>query len=141
MGAPRRRGGTKRKRSGGRSYARALKRPEWKAKRARIVERAGNRCEWCGRSGEILQVHHGYYGKDENGVKRPPEEHPDDTLWALCDYHHLQAEAARAGLYYQLAKIHPKHHWRIRQLLLDVQELIASEQEELLEQRSVVIEG
>ena len=78
------------------------------------------KCSWCGNEDAELQVHHGYYARK----RRDPHEYPTKTLHSLCDKCHERAEAAKASLYYELAKIHPKHHWEVRRLLREVQKLI-----------------
>ena len=108
-------------------YEETLRNPRWQKKRLGVLERAGWRCEWCGGRDEELQVHHGYYGKTAEGERRKPWEYPDESLYCLCDSCHEKAESARAGVYFQLAKIHPRFHWDVRRLLLEVQELLASD--------------
>ncbi len=53
-----------------------------------------------------------------------PWEHPSDTLYSLCDTCHERAETARASIYLELGRIHPRHHFELRRMLKEVQELI-----------------
>ena len=101
------------------------------------MEQANWACEWCGNRDENLQIHHGYYGKGDNGKRRDPWEYPDSTLWTLCDTCHEKAESARAAIYYEIAKIHPKHHWELRRFLHEVQALIEEDPSDL-KNRNVV---
>lgn len=66
----------------------AVLRSEWwtKTVRPKILERAGGRCEYCGKSAE-LQVHHLTY-------KRLGEERPSDVM-ALCERCHEIADRYR----------------------------------------------
>ena len=117
------------------SYSETLQDPRWQRKRLSVLERAGWLCEWCGAAESPLQVHHGYYGKT-GGRLRAPWEVPEDVLYCLCDPCHERAELARQSLYLELGRIHPKHHWHVRQLLHDVQRLI--EQDDSILQQAVV---
>ncbi|MFN0060516.1 MAG: hypothetical protein ACKVX7_18820 [Planctomycetota bacterium] len=79
-------------------------------------------------------MHHGYYGRErvapaQGGPKqrRAPWEHPRETLFSLCDTCHERAEKARAALYFEVGRIHPRYHWEVRRVLKEIQELIARE--------------
>jgi 5-methylcytosine-specific restriction endonuclease McrA len=61
-------------------YAEHLDSPEWAEQRARVVRRAGGRCQTCGRA-KRLHVHHRTYG-----VRR--SERADDLI-VLCEDCHL----------------------------------------------------
>ncbi len=110
------------------SYTSVLQDPRWQRKRLQVLERANWRCEWCGDGRQNLQVHHGYYGKTD-GKLRSPWEVPDNVLYCLCDPCHEKAELARQALYLELGRIHPRHHWHVRQLLQEVQRLIEQGEE------------
>ena len=60
----------------------------WKNKRAPVLVRAGGRCERCGRTGCVLEVHHRTYERFGG------EELPSD-LEALCPACHAKADAER----------------------------------------------
>lgn len=70
---------------------------DWKQIRARILERAGNACEWCGaKNGEahpktgskvVLTIAH---VRDH-----APEDAGDDNLAALCQRDHLRHDQTR----------------------------------------------
>ena len=40
------------------AYDLLLERPEWKAYRLKVLAEKGEKCEWCGSTNKILQVHH-----------------------------------------------------------------------------------
>lgn len=74
------------------AYQELLKRPEWKKRRAEIIELAGCRCEDCGRclvGCEVcdhhesfvkqLEVHHRHYVRG-----RKPWEYPDVAFLCIC---------------------------------------------------------
>lgn len=72
--------------------------PDWKQTRARILERAGNRCEWCGaengephpRTGStvVLTIAHLDHDHENHAVT-------DDRLAALCQACHLGYDHSR----------------------------------------------
>lgn len=67
-------------------YAELLESPEWKARRAEILERDGHRCTHCNASRKVLQVHH------RNGYVwgRKPWDYADEDLQTLCiDCHQM----------------------------------------------------
>ena len=109
------------------SYKKRLANPRWQRRRLEVLERAGWRCEWCGRGDEELQVHHGYYERE----RHEPWRYDSMTLYALCDGCHERAEKARAAVYRKLGYIHPKHYWAVYHLLKDAEELLASDVEAL----------
>lgn len=115
---------------GKRSYATALTDVRWQRKRLLVLQRSNWRCEWCGDAGKSLEVHHGYYGKT-NGKLRDPWQIPSEVLWVLCPSCHDKAEVARQALYLEIGRIHPKFHYQVRHLLLQVQEAIERNPEEL----------
>lgn len=59
-------------------YDKALKSPQWKAKRKVILERDNYTCTKCGCK-DKLQVHHTYYLRD-----KMPWQVPDSCLITLC---------------------------------------------------------
>ena len=59
-------------------YSRKLNDPRWKQKRLEIIERAGGKCEGCGRRGP-LEVHHCAYLPG-----REPWDYDADLLMAMC---------------------------------------------------------
>jgi 5-methylcytosine-specific restriction endonuclease McrA len=61
------------------TYAEYLRTPEWKARRSRVLTRAGHRCELCNASGR-LEVHHRTY-------ERYAQEMLQDLI-ALCSICH-----------------------------------------------------
>lgn len=60
-------------------YREYLESPEWKATRAKALERGDNKCAVCGRT-DTLEVHHNTY--DRIGAELPTD------LVVLCNYHH-----------------------------------------------------
>ena len=61
------------------SYSEKLKDPKWKEKRLEILKRERFKCEGCGKSGTVLDVHHQYYCSN-----REPWEYPNWNFVALC---------------------------------------------------------
>lgn len=118
------------------SYKTLLQDARWQKKRLEVFNRAGWVCEWCGDDENNLQVHHGYYPKNEKGKMADPWEAPDDVLYCLCKDSHEQAEVLRQAIYLELGRIHPKHHAHVLRLLRQVREVIA-EDPELLEEMEV----
>lgn len=106
------------------SYKTLIQDPRWQRKRLSVLSRANWHCEWCGVGDKSLQVHHGFYGKT-GGQLREPWKVPEEVLWVLCDSCHERAEVARQSLYLEIGRIHPRHHFHVRQLLQQVQEAIA----------------
>lgn len=84
------------------SYFELLKDPRWQRKRLGIMEKDGFTCVSCGDDDQTLNVHHGYY---EFGLT--PWEHPDNTLWTLCETCHGRAQEALRVLKRELGKTHP----------------------------------
>lgn len=62
--------------------------PEWEATRARIRERAGDRCEKCGAPNGLLGIQCGCAHLDQN-----PENNADGNLKWLCRGCHLRHDA------------------------------------------------
>jgi len=87
----------------GTDYFDQLKDPRWQKKRLQILERDNWTCVNCGGTESTLHVHHGCYIRD-----RPPWEHPDDTLWTLCEECHEVADEFRHDGRLMLGRIHPK---------------------------------
>lgn len=84
------------------NYSDLLKDPRWQKKRLEVLERAGWRCEACGRADSTLHCHHGYYEKN-----LLPWEYDSLTLWCLCEgCHELTADYLR-DVYFEIAHINP----------------------------------
>jgi hypothetical protein len=66
-------------------YSEQLQRPEWRAKRLRILKRDGGRCTKC-KTKKSLHVHHLKYISGKMAW-----EVPDDYLVVLCAKHHEEA--------------------------------------------------
>lgn len=75
------------------SYYELLKHPKWQAKRLRILERAGFKCELCVRDDITLHVHHTIYRKG-----RKPWEYDDSELLCFCEECHGHNEEHRVEL-------------------------------------------
>jgi hypothetical protein len=87
-----------------RSYSEKLRDPRWQKKRLQVMEKAGFRCERCGRADRTLDVHHGFYARGLD-----PWDYPDDTLWCLCSEEcHPYIQSLLEGVHRALATIHPK---------------------------------
>jgi 5-methylcytosine-specific restriction endonuclease McrA len=84
------------------SYSEKLKDPRWQRVRLHVLERSGWKCEGCGATTTTLHVHHGYY---ERG--REPWEYDSQTLWALCEECHEDAECRKRDFQYEAAHLHP----------------------------------
>ena len=82
------------------SYYELLKHPNWQRKRLEIMQRAEFACEYCGATGETLNVHHAYYEKDLR-----PWEYPDSSLHCLCEKCHCKFQALYTELKRQLGRI------------------------------------
>jgi len=115
-----------RKKMSAAAYRKKLQDPRWQRKRFDILERASWRCEWCGTDEVNLQVHHGYYARDAE-----PWEYPDDIFYCLCDGCHGKAEDLRRALQFELARIHPRHHECVCDLLRQVQAAIDEDPSQL----------
>lgn len=73
-----------------REYAKLLRRPEWRARRAEILAERPPRCQRCKRKNGPLSVHHIDY---DFGVK--PWDYSDDDLEVLCRGCHRKADRER----------------------------------------------
>ncbi len=118
------------------TYRQKLQDPRWQKKRLEVMNRADWRCEWCGTdatSGRTrgLQVHHGWYGRDVE-----PWEYELEVLYCLCDGCHEAAETVLRVARCELARIHPRHHEHVVELLRQVQDVIADD-ESLLKKTNV----
>ena len=121
------------------SYREKLRDPRWQRLRLQILDRSDWSCEWCGSKATKgksrgLQVHHGWYGRDVE-----PWEYESDTLYCLCDSCHEQAETDRRVVYCELARIPPRFHRHIRDLLVQMQSLI--EEDESLMSQAIIERG
>lgn len=68
-------------------YQLLLQMPEWKEKRLQIIKRDGYRCQWCNTTNN-LQVHHKWYCKTKNGLRRNPWDYDDNVFMTLCGHCH-----------------------------------------------------
>lgn len=82
------------------SYYELLKHPKWQAKRLRVLERAGYRCQLCADDETELHVHHTIYRK---GAK--PWEYEDHELQSLCKDCHAARTRTRADIDALLGRI------------------------------------
>ena len=73
------------------AYELLLERPEWKAYRLKVLAEKGEKCEWCGSTNKILQVHHKFYLKYPNGKHILPWEYNINCLLVLCNDCHTKA--------------------------------------------------
>jgi 5-methylcytosine-specific restriction endonuclease McrA len=71
------------------NYRTYLKSPEWQAKRAACIERAGGKCQLCGKPSDRLHAHHNTYA--QLGSER------DADLIALCRECHQRYHKSRKG--------------------------------------------
>jgi 5-methylcytosine-specific restriction endonuclease McrA len=68
------------------TYSEKLRDPRWQRKRLTIMQRAGFKCEACGRTQETLHVHHLIYTRGD------PWEVDDRYLECLCSTCHAARE-------------------------------------------------
>lgn len=73
---------TKNKKS---NYGELLKHPNWQKKRLEVMQFANFKCQLCGESEKMLNVHHSKY---EKGKK--PWEYPTNALICLCEDCHTK---------------------------------------------------
>lgn len=73
------------------AYDLLLERPEWKAYRLKVLAERGEKCEWCGSTNKILQVHHKFYLKYPDGKHILPWEYNINCLLVLCKDCHIKA--------------------------------------------------
>lgn len=73
------------------AYDLLLERPEWKAYRLKVLAERGEKCEWCGSTNKILQVHHKFYLKYPNGKYILPWKYNINCLLVLCKDCHTKA--------------------------------------------------
>lgn len=73
------------------AYDLLLERPEWKAYRLKVLAERGEKCEWCGSTNKILQVHHKFYLKYPDGKYILPWEYNINCLLVLCKDCHTKA--------------------------------------------------
>lgn len=71
------------------TYAEKLRDPRWQKKRLQVMERAGFKCDDCGREDQPLNVHHRQYFKG-----REPWDYEDGQLACLCDECHAEAHSS-----------------------------------------------
>lgn len=70
------------------NYGEMLRDTRWQQLRTVKLTEANWRCEKCGDSKEILNVHHTYYARDEHGTLRPPWHSAKKDLQVLCETCH-----------------------------------------------------
>ena len=73
------------------AYELLLKRPEWKAYRLKVLAERGEKCEWCGSTNKILQVHHKFYLKYPDEKHILPWEYNINCVLVLCKDCHTKA--------------------------------------------------
>ena len=73
------------------AYELLLERPEWKTYRLKVLAEKGKKCEWCGSTNKILQVHHKFYLKYPDGKHILPWEYNINCLLVLCNDCHTKA--------------------------------------------------
>lgn len=93
-------------------YAAKLTDPRWTAKRDFIKERAGRRCEDCGKASSSLEVHHCYY---IYGFE--PWEYPYDALRSLCRECHVKRPREEFRVRGMAARLKTNELLRIRESL------------------------
>lgn len=86
------------------TYAEKLQDPRWQRKRLEVLERAGWKCESCGKADAVLHVHHGRYAKG-----REPWEYSANQLYSLCKPCHVSAEVEKQFAYGALAGVSPQY--------------------------------
>lgn len=84
-------------------YEALLQRPEWKAKKKRIIKRDGCCCSRCGCTDRPLQVHHKYYLNYPDDTKVFPWQYPDDALITLCPDCHKKAHSNHKPKVYHIS--------------------------------------
>ena len=83
------------------TYRKLLRKPQWKRKRNKILDRDGHRCQYCGRRTN-LQVHHKYYEKYPDNTFVEPWNYPDSALITLCETCHKSAHTRKkVNTYYR----------------------------------------
>ncbi len=83
-----------------RSYLELLKDPRWQRMRLEVLSLAQFACEECGAEDKTLHVHHSYY---EKGLA--PWEYPEESLHALCEDCHRQAQNQLLLLHRQIGQL------------------------------------
>jgi hypothetical protein len=74
------------------TYSELLQRPEWKAKKRKILQRDNWQCLYCNTTDEEMHVHHILYTDD--GAM--PWEYEDDELFTLCGTCHESEEIIKS---------------------------------------------
>ena len=69
------------------TYLSKLGDPRWREKRLEVIKARGGRCEDCGTSAKVLEVHHCVYLP-----MKEPWEHGDDELMCLCPACHIKRQ-------------------------------------------------
>ena len=82
------------------TYWEKLKDPRWQRQRLVVLERDNWQCQLCGETESTLHVHHGHYRS-----KCDPWEYDDETLHAVCEGCHDDADSIRVNLQYEMAKL------------------------------------
>lgn len=85
-----------------RSYKEKLQDPRWRAKRERIIEVRGHKCQMCYRTDRQLTIHHGYYK-----FSTEPWDYEDWSLWCLCWPCHQKAQTDLVMLHRAIGHTNP----------------------------------
>lgn len=77
-------------------YSELLRDPRWQKKRLEVMQRDHFTCQHCKDTKSTLNVHHCYYGKTVDGVRRMPWDYEISSLVTLCeDCHGYETDLAR----------------------------------------------
>ena len=90
------------------TYVEKLRDRRWQARRLRVLNRGGFRCECCRRDDRSLHVDHGYYVPG-----REPWEYELETLHCLCDKCHAELTKVRRQVHRALGFLHPRDLARV----------------------------
>ena len=93
-------------------YATKLRDPRWKAKAARVKQRAEQRCQDCGGS-TALEAHHCYYAAIREDYQ--PWEYPLSAFRALCRACHVSRAKIEVRMRAYMATLSQSHMERLRE--------------------------